>query len=697
MPHVKNHQGDTELLGVIKSDPHLVPDALPEHIAVLNREGIIVSVNAAWREFGRQNQGPTDGALGRSYLETCDLACDLNEEGAAQAARGLRAVLAGTQPLFEMEYPCHSPDRKHWFHMLAAPMMVNGQVAGAVVSHFDITSRVQLEINLTESEQYYRSVADHACDWEWWVDPKGRFLYVSPSSEEVTGYKAEEFLADPGLLDRILHPEDKARYSGSMVEIIQETPEHRDAFRIIRADGRTIWIGHVCRPVYDVNGAWLGRRAGNQDITIHKQHEEELRRSQLIIDSTPNIISVVDRNYVYLMANQAHLRFFSITKENIIGKTVLEVVGPDLFHNVLKELLDKCLTGETFISETWFDIPGTDRKCLYISHFPYRMPNGEITGVVVSARDITGRKQAEEALALSERRLRAAQKLGRMGDIEHDLTTGEGYWSDELFRLMDYPPDSFRPTLGDAIRRVHPEDRDPLVETIQEAILSGGEAALVFRVVRTDGSITHLSGQIKINKDDQGRSMSFHGVVVDVTQLKEAEAKLREMATTDDLTGIHNRRNFLELTDREVARSQRHSRPLSLLMMDIDHFKNVNDTYGHDVGDLVLKAVVRRTRSTLRDTDHLGRFGGEEFVALLPETGLEAAVATAERILKVVSATPMETPDHSFTVTISIGVAELQDHLPDTSALLKAADQAMYEAKNNGRNQVRTFSVKNSP
>lgn len=165
-------------------------------------------------------------------------------------------------------------------------------------------------------------------------------------------------------------------------------------------------------------------------------------------------------------------------------------------------------------------------------------------------------------------------------------------------------------------------------------------------------------------------------------------AEMQELATTDTLTNLLNRHGFFELGRREVDRSHRFDRKLSAVMFDIDHFKQVNDEYGHTVGDQILAALAQRCRSELRAVDLLGRYGGEEFVALLIETGQTRAHSVAERLRLVISEAPFDTSAGSIAITVSLGVAELGEACSTLRRLIDCADKALYAAKKAGRNRV---------
>ncbi|MFN3416883.1 MAG: GGDEF domain-containing protein [Caldimonas sp.] len=170
-------------------------------------------------------------------------------------------------------------------------------------------------------------------------------------------------------------------------------------------------------------------------------------------------------------------------------------------------------------------------------------------------------------------------------------------------------------------------------------------------------------------------------------ELERARRRVALLAVTDELTGCYNRRHFMERAEVELLRSRRHGLDMALVLIDADGFKQVNDTYGHQCGDELLRQMALRCRASLRGTDVLARFGGEELVLLLPQTDLAGAMAIAERIRKQVQALSLDWRGQTITLTVSLGVAALRCH-PDIDALIRDADHALYEAKRAGRNRV---------
>jgi diguanylate cyclase (GGDEF)-like protein len=178
-------------------------------------------------------------------------------------------------------------------------------------------------------------------------------------------------------------------------------------------------------------------------------------------------------------------------------------------------------------------------------------------------------------------------------------------------------------------------------------------------------------------------------IIEDITTRKTLEKELEKLATTDPLTGAHNRRSFLNLFELELERATRYQHDFALLMMDIDHFKKINDTYGHDNGDKVLKILVAESYGVLRGSDIFGRWGGEEFIILFPETNLQQASAAAERLRKTLSKSELMTDKgERISFTVSIGFTIIKGGKTNINSIIKRADDALYLAKEQGRNRV---------
>jgi diguanylate cyclase (GGDEF)-like protein len=212
-------------------------------------------------------------------------------------------------------------------------------------------------------------------------------------------------------------------------------------------------------------------------------------------------------------------------------------------------------------------------------------------------------------------------------------------------------------------------------------------------VRHADGTLHDTIFHKAVFSDPEGGTRGIVGAMLDVTESNELARKLERLASTDPLTGVMNRRHFIELAEKEMARVKRYGGEASLLMLDLDHFKRINDTHGHAVGDEALKAVCRASQGALREGDLLGRFGGEEFAILLPQTPLLRGVEVAERLRKVLAERPIQAGGPTLHLTASFGVAALLPEDKGIDPVIERADLALYKAKENGRNRVEVGAV----
>jgi diguanylate cyclase (GGDEF)-like protein len=208
----------------------------------------------------------------------------------------------------------------------------------------------------------------------------------------------------------------------------------------------------------------------------------------------------------------------------------------------------------------------------------------------------------------------------------------------------------------------------------------------------TNGTYVN-DGQVRDHMMRRGDQIKIGDTILKFLSGSDHEAQYHEtiyrLTIVDGLTQVHNKRYLLESLEREIPRAKRHGRPLAVVMFDIDHFKGINDSYGHLAGDYVLKELATLVRTRLRPDDTLGRYGGEEFCAILPETSLEGAHRMAEQLRRLVAEATFVFEGSTIPVTVSLGCAELRDQ-QDVLGLLKAADDKLYEAKRAGRNCVRS-------
>ena len=251
--------------------------------------------------------------------------------------------------------------------------------------------------------------------------------------------------------------------------------------------------------------------------------------------------------------------------------------------------------------------------------------------------------------------------------------------------------------IGRSTRLLHGPKTDP--QTVA-AVRAAMEAQRPIRVellnYSQDGEEFWLDTNIVPLRDAHGRVTHFATIGRDLSATKRLQQELRLMASTDPLTGLLNRRRFLEQAESEFLRSQRYRHELAAVMLDIDHFKAINDTHGHFAGDQVLIAMSRATENLLRGTDILGRWGGEEFVILMPETPLAGAAILAERLREVLARLAVGTTTGTLHFTISAGVAACGGTDAGITDVLQRADTALYAAKHHGRNRIQVLAAEGS-
>lgn len=302
-------------------------------------------------------------------------------------------------------------------------------------------------------------------------------------------------------------------------------------------------------------------------------------------------------------------------------------------------------------------------------------------------------------LAQSEEQIRFVLEGAELAFWDWDIPSGKVARNERWAQMLGYTHQEITDTLNQWTDFIHPDDRKLAWQSIND-VLNGitSQHKIEYRMLHKNGSIRWVLDRANImQRDANGKPIRMSGIHIDVTERKQLELKLQQQANFDFLTGAANRGYFIELAEMELNRSSRYNKPFSLFMMDIDHFKQVNDTHGHKVGDEVLKILVAICQTALREVDVIGRIGGEEFAILLPETSGEEAAEVAERLRDTISQYAL-TPEQGSILqfTVSIGVASVMPHKETVDVILNWADKALYEAKHAGRNQVKVFADKSA-
>ncbi|WP_238474100.1 sensor domain-containing diguanylate cyclase [Altericroceibacterium spongiae] len=297
--------------------------------------------------------------------------------------------------------------------------------------------------------------------------------------------------------------------------------------------------------------------------------------------------------------------------------------------------------------------------------------------------------------------LRMAERTADLGHWHLNFATNELFWSSQVYAIHGQTEDTYRPELETALDLYHPDDREEISGRVNSSFAKGESFDFDARIVRPDGEVRHINTRGEAETDETGHVIGMFGVFQDITHRVETLRELdderrrateeaqqaRLLSETDQLTGIGNRRKAMAVIEAAIGEANSHNTPLSIAIMDIDHFKSINDRFGHSAGDEVLKRITRVCSCSLREKDFIGRLGGEEFVVVLPGTSAKEALTVCERVrctIEQIDWKPLVLP----SVTASIGVASCTGNYDDSDHLLNEADKALYAAKQAGRNRL---------
>ncbi|MFY0614826.1 MAG: diguanylate cyclase [Hyphomicrobiaceae bacterium] len=455
--------------------------------------------------------------------------------------------------------------------------------------------------------------------------------------------------------------------------------------------GRQFTGETIGTPLRDEDQNVIGYLGIIRDVTERaRKANEVLEQEQLlrqITEALPELVVYIDRDGFVRFMNATAERWYDCCKSDMIGKDVLEIFGQESSDKI-RPLLEQALQGKVIRERLLISYPDQQNRTVELSYMPHRSASGEVVGLVALAVNVTAQTKVEEELSISKQRLNDA--------IDAIPDAFAYYDKDDVLRIFNAQ-----------YRALYPLSKEYIYEGATfEEIIRGGVANGQYRdaIGKEDEWIAnrmaeHANPQTALEQRlGDGRWVRVEerktkdggrvGVRVDVTQLKETEQELRHLSVTDHLTGISNRRKFLSDLKAAHGKVRQDRGTYSLVMIDVDHFKNVNDTFGHAMGDQVLKRLSQLIKSELRPLDQVCRYGGEEFVVLLPDTSIGGAFSTAERIRNAAKDQLFETDGQSIQITISVGATQIDSRDEQFDAALARADSALYQAKELGRDRV---------
>lgn len=551
--------------------------------------------------------------------------------------------------------------------------------------HRDITRRRRELEALRTSEERYRSLFQNVMDAVSLVSPGGLLLEANQAYLDLFGY-TEEDVGTINVEHQYIDPNDRTRllehlaYHDLMVD---------DEVRLRTLDGTVMDCVRNVIARRDSTGTFIGAQSVIRDVTRQKRVLEELRQSeerfmQLALQSR-TVAWEVDADGLYTYVSPVIEEVLGYQPQDLVAQVHIYELHPEAGRDEFASLVRRTIKNGAALTD--FENPMLSRdggvRWFLSSAVPLLDETGHLRGYHGWDMDITGRKRAESAIRETEQRFRSLFEQSRdaiyIGTPDGTVIDVNQAWLD----LFGYTREDL-PSINAVDFYAHPDERAGFLKRL----IDTGAVEDEVRFKRKDGSEFDCDRSVVARTDQHGNVLAVQGILRDVTQQKLDRQELERLARYDTLTGLLNRHSIVDKLSEWIRHSRRYHGRLSVVLLDIDHFKRINDTYGHAAGDQVLQETASLLMSNTRQADFVGRYGGEEFLIILPRTDIEGAAVIAERIRAAYEATPLHLDDSTVVrITISLGVTQWHE---DDSAhtLLARVDAALYRAKEGGRNRV---------
>lgn len=539
-------------------------------------------------------------------------------------------------------------------------------------------------IALSESEEHFRIMARPGQTLIWMAGPEGWFEFVSPSWEALLGTPGDAFMGK-GWLDRMV-AEDVAPCLEAMTISLKEARSFNFTARFLNADGTTRWISLEGAPRTTASGDCSGFIGLGFDVSEQQSEEAEFvegeQRFFQLLQDMPLSAVVLDTNLNLTFSNQHFLRELGLTRPMAEGR--------NFCATLLTPVSAKYLGGLFLQRSQWSDFPAEIElhmnthagerlfswKSLVVRDF-----HGDFKGLALMGEDITEKRQMESKLSLTAKVFDSASDAMVLTDAGNNIisvnrafTRLTGYSAEEAYGQNPRVLKSGRHT-------------DEFYRAMWQQLMVVGHWRGDVWDLRKDGTVypKHLS--INVIRDANGEITNYAAIFYDVTERKAFEEEMERMAHYDALTRLPNRAMLRDRLEQALASAKRNENLVALMFIDLDHFKGVNDTYGHAVGDELLVMVAERMRESVRAVDTVGRLGGDEFMIIATEIGdSQGAELVAEKVLSRLSEPyALENGVTLTHITPSIGISIYPNDHKDPNQLLACADQAMYRVKQSGR------------
>lgn len=575
---------------------------------------------------------------------------------------------------------------------MAMPIAYQGKPAVLVFVR-DVTEHLRAQ----EALERARAAMDTAPDPIFLVDRDTlRYVDVNAAVCRMLGYSREELMhMGPEGVTVGFDAEEMHRTFDAVVSIHEQLPQQEAMRRELRRKDGSVFPVEIRRSLVRSGGRDIVVAVA-RDITETLRAQSELARFRAAMDVAADAIFLVDRETLsFIDVNETACRMLGLTREALLRMTPLDI-NVNLTRARLERDLDEAigLAPQAAPPDSTRYARRADGTIFPIDVFrSARVVDGRPI-VVAIVRDITERRRAEQALRLRTRAVEAAENGIVIVNVRHPEQPIE-YVNPAFERITGYAANE---VLGRNCRFLHSVDRDQAdLENLRAALRAGTEGHALLRNYRKDGRMFWNQLAISPVRDDNGTITHYLGVSNDVTELTVYRNELEHRASHDILTGLANRSLLDDRLAMALASAQRYDRSLGVAFIDLDHFKQVNDTLGHAAGDELLMAVARRLQACVRDGDTVARQGGDEFILVLTEQASEASVAQVLKRVREVIARPYLLAGQEVRISCSIGASLFPRDGGDAGELIRRADQAMYLAKTSGRNQYRFWEQADTP
>src|SRR6266540_2630667 len=656
----------------------LFTDNIPEPVVYLDGERRYVFVNEAFLAlYGLER----DQVIGKRAYEVLGIE-------ASQSHGPGQERLFDAQAITTERAVVDAQGRTRWIRARCVPdLNFDGTVKGEYVVGHDITDLKLAQDALAARESQFRAIMDGVPAPVAYIDREEHCHYVNRTFLQYFGLTAEQ-VAELRLRDVVGH----GIYQSAQAMLSRALEGESTAFdRLVPgASGVRRWMTIRVVPDAGPSGEVHGAFVLMNDIHGLKQAQEALRASEaelrLIMDNVPARVSYIDRDYRYRFLNRHNEEWLGESRKELAGRRIGEVVGEERARQ-LQPLLDKVLQGEVVSTEMLLAQPSGEARWEQIHYAPNRDSEGHVIGIYAVHTDIHDQKRNEDALRRANWMLSSHINNTPLAVLEWDRDFRLVRWSPQAENIFGWRAEEVlgMPITGNQL--VDESDRESVASMITK-LMSGEEprATGLTRNHRKDGETIWCEWYHSCLLDDQGRIVSILSFVQDVSSRIQAEERLQYMATRDALTGLPNRLLLHERLAQAIAQAKRNGRRVGVLFIDLDRFKNVNDTLGHRIGDELLKHVTQALSLALRETDLLARLGGDEFMVIVEDFDDPAVLGRIAQKLQDAVAQPFQIEEHDIYVTSSIGISVYPDDSDDPEQLLKHADVAMYRSKELGRN-----------